>query len=120
MSYTEALAHREPLIVSTVTKTGQPHSNIMLSLGVFDNKILIGLCFLTTTYENLINNNSVCLTTLGSKGYYRIKGTVEMFEKGKYFDLATSLSRPPMPKRAILVSITEVYDWEKEKFITLT
>lgn len=74
MSYKEALAHREPLVVSTVTADGKPHSNYMLSLGVVDGKILIGLCFLTTTYENLINNTNVCLTTCGKNGFLELRG----------------------------------------------
>ena len=113
MSIQEAFSHREPLIVSTVTPEGKAHSNAMLSLGIIDGKILIGLCFLNTTFKNLSKNTSISLATCGKKGYFRVKGTVEMFESGKYFDLANSLSNPPMPRRAILVNIKEAFDLDK-------
>ena len=119
MSFQEAILHREPLVFSTVTKSGKPHSNVMLSLGMVDEKILIGLCFLNTTFENLQANNSVCLITCGDKGYFRIKGKVEMFKTGKYFDLAISLSKPPLPKMAVLVSIDEVFDLSAGNIVEL-
>ena len=55
----------------------------------------------------------------GDKGYFRIKGKVEMFKTGKYFDLAISLSKPPLPKMAVLVSIDEVFDLSAGNIVEL-
>jgi len=119
MAFQEAVSHKELLVVSTVTKDNKPHSNIMVSLGLVDGKLLIGLCIQNITFENLLRDPTVCLVTSGDKGYFRIKGKVEMFESGKYFDLANSLSNPPMPKKALLVSLDEILDLDTGKVITL-
>lgn len=119
MAFQEAVSQKELLVVSTVTKDNKPHSNIMVSLGLVDGKILIGLCIQNITYENLMMDPYVCLITSGNKGYFRIKGKVEMFDSGKYFDLANSLSNPPMPKKALLVSLDEILDLDTGKVISL-
>lgn len=62
-------------------------------------------------------NNKIVLTVGYNKEYYRLKGKAQIYSSGKYLDLAYSKSNPPMPKSALLISIKEVFDLDKQRKI---
>jgi uncharacterized pyridoxamine 5'-phosphate oxidase family protein len=113
----KALAERQKIVLATSSKNNKPHAIIVISLGIIDEKILVGACLMKTTLKNIQENNHVSIVAENSKKYFRIEGKVEIFTSGKYFDLAHERSNPPMPKSSILIKINEVYDLNKNRKI---
>lgn len=62
-----------------------------------------------TTIKNLKENPNICV--IG--GHIRLKGTVEIFSSGKYFDLCVKENKDYEVKNAILISVKEVFDLDK-------
>lgn len=113
MNWKESFEEGKELILATCSKDCKPNANIVISLGFLDGKLLIADCQMKTTIENLKQNNKICV--IG--GYYRIKGTVEIFTLGKYFEICASIvskqDKTLKMNNAIIVSIDEVFDLEK-------
>lgn len=101
------------LVISTSSKKGLPHANIVISLGIFDGKLLIANCQMKRTIKNLEENKKVCI--IG--GYFRIKGVAKIFSAGKYFDFSVKENKGYIVKNAILIQIKEVFDLDKVKII---
>jgi len=120
MNWKQALQERQELVLATSSKDGNPHAIMVISLGLIDDKLLIGACLMKTTLENIKNNNKVVLVVKHNKEYYRLKGKTQIYSSGKYFDLAYKKSSPPMPKYAILIDIKEVFDLANQKKILIT
>lgn len=117
MNWKQALKERQELVLATCSKNGVPHAIIVISLGLIDDKLLIGACLMKKTLENIKRNNKVSLVAKYDKNYYRIEGEAKIYPSGKYFDIAYSKSNPPMPKYAILIEINEVFDLDKQEKI---
>jgi hypothetical protein len=92
--------------LATSSKEGLPNANIVISLGLVDDKLLLADCQMSTTIKNLQENKTICV--IG--GYCRIKGEVEIFSSGKYFDICAQESKGYTVKNAILISIHDVFD----------
>ncbi len=101
------------LILSTSSLNGKPNANIVISLGLIDQKILIANCQMRTTIKNLIENKEA--TLLG--GYYRIKGKAKLYTSGKYFDICVKKSKGYKVKTAILITIKKVTDLDTQKVL---
>lgn len=97
------------LILATSSCTNLPNANVVMSLGFVDKKLLIADCQMSNTIKNLQENKYICI--LG--GYFRIKGTVEIFSSGKFFDLCVKDNSNYKVNHAILISIKEVFDLDK-------
>ncbi len=105
------------MVLATISRDNNPHAIIVLSLGLIDEKLLIGACLMKATLKNIRNNNQVALVVKYNSEYYRLKGKAQIHSSGKYFNLAYKKSNPPMPKYAILIDIKEVFDLDKQKKI---
>jgi len=113
MDWKEKFKQGKEIILSTCSKDNSPNSNIVISLGFIDNKLLIADCQMNTTIRNLKENPKICV--IG--GYFRLKGIVEIFSSGKYFDICKEKNKDYKLKNAILVNIKEVFDLEDCKVI---
>ncbi|PIP15056.1 hypothetical protein COY13_01295 [Candidatus Roizmanbacteria bacterium CG_4_10_14_0_2_um_filter_36_35] len=117
MDWKHALREKQEIVLATCSKNGVPRAIMVISLGLVDDKLLIGACLMKKTLENIKKNNKVSLVTKYDKNYYRIEGEAKIYPSGKYFDIAYSKSSPPMPKSAILIEINEVFDLDKQEKI---
>ncbi len=115
MDWKEALKPRQELFLATSSKDGKPRNIVVISCGIEDGKLLIGVCLMKTTLKNIQENSCVSIVTKYNGRYYRIDGKATLYSSGKYFDLVYQRSNPPMPKQAIVVDIEEVFDLEKVK-----
>ena len=112
-NWKENFKERKELILTTSSKDGKPNANIAISLGFVDNKLLVADCQMVITIKNLKENPKICVVG----GYYKLKGRVEIFSSGKYFNLATQKTQDFKVKNAILITVEEVYDLDKVKRI---
>jgi len=110
-NWKENLKKGKEITVASCDKNNNPHANIVISLGFLDDKLLIADCQMQTTLKNLEKNNKVCL--IG--GYCRAKGTIEIFNSGKYFEICSKEAKESgfEAKNAILISIEEAFDLDK-------
>lgn len=113
MSWKSAFKKGEEIVLATSSEKGVPNTNIVVSLGIFDDKLLVANCQMSNTISNLNKNPNICV--IG--GYFRIKGKVEIFSSGKYFDICTQNNKKYPVKNAILISINEVFDLDKVEVI---
>jgi len=97
------------IILATSSKNGVPNANIVISLDFVGDKLLVADCQMKKTIKNLKENNHICV--IG--GYFRIKGKVNIFSSGKYFDICIKNSAGYKVKNAILITIIEVLDLDK-------
>lgn len=112
MSYLDAIKLNHEIVLSTSSKKGEPRSTFVISKGFVDGKLLFGLCFSGKTLDNLKNNPQVSIAVKQNNEYYRINGTAQIIESGKIVEDLLKLCKPPMPKVAILIQITEVVNLE--------
>ena len=117
MSWKQATQEGQEIILATSSKENTPHAIIVISLGLLNDKLLIGACLTKTSLENIKNNNRVSLVAKYKNEYYRIDGWAKIYCTGKYLDITYKKSKPPMPKAAILIDIREVFDLDKQKKI---
>ncbi len=97
------------LILATSSCKNLPNANVVMSLGFVNDKLLIADCQMSNTIKNLQENENIC--AIG--GYIRIKGAVEIFSSGKFFDLCVKYNSDYKVNHAILISIKEVFDLDK-------
>ena len=119
MSWQQTVEERQEVTIATSSLEGVPHAIIAVSLGLVDGKLLMGAALMKTTLENLKNNNKIVLITKANGEYYRLVGSVEISTSGKYLDMALSKSNPPLPTAAIMMEITEIFDLDKQKVISI-
>jgi uncharacterized pyridoxamine 5'-phosphate oxidase family protein len=117
MDWEKAFEPRQEIVLATVKKDGAPHAIYVLSMGIVGNKLLIAVCSMVTTLENIKQNNKVVVIGKSKRGYYRISGEAKIYSSGKYLEIVSNLSRPPLPKQAITVDIKEVYDLDQGRKI---
>lgn len=115
MDWKNNFKKNKEIVVATTTSRGRPHMNVVVSLGVFDNKILVANCQMETTIKNIIKNKNVCL--LG--GYYRVKGTARVLSSGKYFDICVRENKKYRVKNAILIVVEEIFNLDSGEAITI-
>jgi len=113
MNYYKNFKAGQELILATVDRKGRPHANVVISLGFIDSKLLVADCQMETTIKNLQTNRRICV--IGN--YIRIKGTVQIFTAGKYFDYAVEHSQGYQVRHAILITPKKVFDLDNYKKI---
>ena len=113
MTWKEAFEKGKELILATCSKEAEPNANIVISLGFVDDKLLIANSQMETTIKNLKATKNICIVS----GYYRLKGSVEIFDSGKYLDICNKTDKKYPTKNAILITIKEVFDLDKVKKI---
>jgi hypothetical protein len=109
----DAFKKGKELILATCSSEAKPNANVVISLGFVDDKLLVADSQMNTTLKNLQSTKCVCVIAK----YYRIKGSVEIFNSGKYYDLCDKSDKQFPTKNAILISIEEVFDLDKVKII---
>ncbi|MDI6603435.1 MAG: pyridoxamine 5'-phosphate oxidase family protein [Patescibacteria group bacterium] len=109
MEWEDNFKEGKELILATCSKKCIPNANIVISLGFVDDKLLVANCQMKTTIKNLKENQNICVVG----GYVRLKGTVEIFSSGKYFDLCVKKNKDYTVKNAILITVNEVFDLDK-------
>jgi len=97
------------LILATSSKDGIPNTNIVISCGFIDDKLLVADCQMKATIKNLKENPKICV--IG--GYFRLKGSVLIFSSGKYFDICVQKTKEYKVNNAIIINIEEVFDLDK-------
>jgi uncharacterized pyridoxamine 5'-phosphate oxidase family protein len=117
MSWEQAVQERQEIFFATSSKEGKPHVIVVLSLGLVEKKVLIGACLMETSIKNIQNNNKVSFVVKYKNEYYRVEGLATIYSTGKFFDNAYKKSKPPMPKSAITIDVTEVWDLNNQKKI---
>lgn len=114
MNWQKAFEPRQEIILATVKKDNSPHAIYVISMGMIENKLLIGVSSLMkTTPENIKNNDKVVVVGKSDEGYFRICGKAKIYSSGKYLQLALIHSKSPLPKKTIVIDINEVYDINK-------
>ena len=114
----KAFEDGEEIVLATCSKEGIPRAIVVTSLGFYNNKLLIGICQMKTSFENLKENNNVSLLAIEKgKYYYRANGKSEIYSSGEYFDVAVERSKkcPPLPNHVLVIDIHEVFDVDKLK-----
>lgn len=111
MSWQDSIKKGNEIVLSTCSENN-PHANVVISLGLVENKLLIADCQMHTTLKNLQKEKRACIVSKNKKEYYCIKGKVEISNSGKYFDLCNKDSEYPA-KNAILITVDEVFDLDK-------
>ena len=116
MGWKDNFAQGKELTLATCSNDN-PNSNIVISLGFIDNKLLIADCSMQTTLKNLQQNPKICITS----NYLRIKGKAEIFSQGKYFDICKEIvakqDKTLKVKNAILITIENVFDLNKQEVL---
>lgn len=116
MEWHKSLKNRNKIVLTTSSENNTPRAIVVTSLGFVDEKLLIGVCLMGKSLENIKKNNKISIVTLQG-GYYRVDGLVSIFSNGNYLDIAIKRSNPPLPKAALLVKIEEVVDLDKGQVI---
>lgn len=109
MSWKQNFEKGKEVILATSSREKTPNANIVISLGFIEDKLLVANCQMNQTIKNLEENKNICVVG----GYYRIKGEVEIFSDGKYFEICKNNSDGYEVKNAILIKIKEVFDLDK-------
>ena len=119
MGFKELLNKGKIICLATASNKGKPNAIFAESLGIHEGKILIADVAFDKTLKNLKENNQAAITVQNKKEYYQIKGTIEYFKTGKWLELVKKINSgtPYKPKAAVLISIKQVYDLDKQKKI---
>jgi len=92
-------------------------TELTLATCSLDGKLLIADAKMETTIRNLQENNKICVVVKEGGEYFKIKGNVEIFESGRYFDICNESDKKYSTKHAILITIEEVFDLDEVKKI---
>jgi len=117
MSCKKAISQGQEIILATSSKIGNPRAIVVISLGLFNKKLLIGACQMKRSLKNIKENTRVSIVAKYKNEYYRINGRAKIYSSGKFFEIALKRSEPPLPHHAITINIIEVFDLDKIKRI---
>jgi thiamine biosynthesis protein ThiC len=109
MNWQSSFKKGKEIILSTSSRNNIPNANIVISLGFVEDKLLVADCQMKNTIKNLKNNKHICV--IG--GYFRIKGNVNIFSSGKYFDICVKNNANYKVKNAILITVKKIFDLDK-------
>ncbi len=70
MAWKDVLKEREKIILATSSKDGEPRAIIVISLGFVDDKLLVGVCLMQRSLENIKENNKVSIVATKGNEYY--------------------------------------------------
>ena len=106
---------KDLVFLSTASPDGIPNVvPIGFARPIDEDTILIADNYMNKTRQNLEKNPRISLVTKdATKCPYQFKGTTEIFESGKYFDIVTEWGQNAMtkltPKAAVLMKVEEIY-----------
>jgi hypothetical protein len=103
------------IVLVSVSRKGEPHAVVAISLGLVDERLLVAACQMNTTLKNIKDTGKVCVVGHTGKEYYRLKGSATLHGSGKYFDLAKKLNKGEPVRQAITITMDEVFDLDKVK-----
>ena len=113
MNWKNNFGKGKELVLATCSNDCLPNANIVISLGFVEDKLLVADCQMKGTIKNLRGNQKICVVG----GYFRIKGSVEIFPDGKYFDICVKENDGYEVNNAILITINEVFDLNKVELV---
>ena len=113
MNWENYFKEGKELILATSSKSGVPNANVVISCGFIGDKLLVADCQMVTAIKNLKENPKICV--LGK--YIRLKGEVEIFSSGKFFEACVQKTKKYAVKNAILININEIFDLNKVEVI---
>jgi hypothetical protein len=117
MFWKKALTKRHEIVLASASKQGKPRAIYVLSLGLVDNKLIVGACLMEKTLDNIKKTKRVSIVTKEDSNYFRIEGKTSICSSGKLLEDAIKISKPPLPKSVILVDIDEVCDLTTGKIV---
>ncbi|MBU3905272.1 MAG: pyridoxamine 5'-phosphate oxidase family protein [Nanoarchaeota archaeon] len=118
MSWKDLLERGREIILATSSKNGRPNAVVVICEGIIDDKILINVCQMKTSLNNIKENNQVCVVTTGNGEYYRISGNAILHSSGKYFDIGIKSNDETYPvKHVLTIDAKHVFDLDKAKVI---
>jgi predicted pyridoxine 5'-phosphate oxidase superfamily flavin-nucleotide-binding protein len=103
------------VFLATASSQGVPNVvPIGFARPIDDETILIADNYMKKTRKNLDENPKLSLIVSDAKTFpYQVKGTVEIFESGEYFDQVIewvqNVKNELQPKSAILFKVEEIY-----------
>ena len=117
MNWKKNFEEGKELVLSTSSKSGNPNSNIVISLGFVNDKLLVANCQMDTTIKNLKENPKI--SVVGS--YFRIRGDIEIFDSGEVFDkgveIVVSQDKSLKVRDIISINVKDVFDLENSEKI---
>ena len=111
----EAIEKNNIVWLATANKEDRPNVvPIGLARPLDNETVLLVANFMNKTFENLKNNPQAAIAVSNvSECPYQFKGSVEIYESGKYFEDAVDWAKSVMtqlnPKAAVLLKIEEIY-----------
>ena len=100
-----------PLAIATSTKDGKPNVAVAAYAKIKDDKIIITNNYMGKTIDNIKQNQEVSLVVWNKdwKGY-KIQGTAECSEKGKWFDFVKSMkeNKNEPCKGAVVITVKSI------------
>ena len=74
------------VVLATCSSDCKPNLNVVLSCGFLDDKFFVADCQMDATLKNLKETGLICVFAKNDGKYLRLKGEIEIFSSGKYFD----------------------------------
>ncbi|MBU1199493.1 MAG: pyridoxamine 5'-phosphate oxidase family protein [Nanoarchaeota archaeon] len=102
------------LAFATVDETGNPHCIAVGDVKVISsNQILVGDNYMAETIRNINKNNNVALVVWNKEWEkegigFELKGTVEIFKKGKWIEKVKEIHKGFPAKCAILITVNKI------------
>lgn len=109
-NWQDAFSKGSELILATCSNDCIPNANVVASVGIIDDFLLVCDNQMNQTIDNLLANGRVCIISKIENYYIRIKGSVKVEQSGKYFEICQEADKNYQPKNAILISMDEVFD----------
>jgi len=111
----ELLNRRKIVILATSSKQGQPRAIFVETNRIDNNKIIITDNEMKNTKANFLENKNVFLLAFENDYSYclKIKGTIEYYAEGEYFDFVKSYdsNKNRRPQGALVVNIDEIREF---------
>jgi len=121
MAWQDALKDGQEIVLATSSKSGNVNAIIVICKGFVDNKILINVCQMESSLNNIQENSKIAIVTKYNGEYYRIRGRGTLHSSGKYFDIAIERNESSTPevKFALTIDIENVFDLDKIKPVSI-
>ncbi|MCX6784992.1 MAG: hypothetical protein NTV81_03635 [Candidatus Komeilibacteria bacterium] len=113
MNWKNNFKENQELILATCSSKAKPNANIVISLGLIGDKLLVADCQMNTTIKNLKENGNICVISK----YLKMVGKVKIYTSGKYFEICSRKNKGYTIKHAILINPKKVFDLDKGKMV---
>jgi hypothetical protein len=118
MNWKEIFKEGAELVLATYSEESGPHANVVVSQGFVGDKLLTKNSQMSTTIVNLKKDGRISVVAMNSGKYLRLKGTAELDDSGKYFEIAKERNKGPEVKCAIIIQVNEVFDLDKVRILS--